>query len=456
LLNKNLKGEIIMKTLFIFLFCFLSIHAVCYSQWVQTAGTPQGGGITDMLVTPNGTLIVTCASFNFPNGQSGGIRHSTNNGTTWENDYQHYTARTLAMGQNGYVFASSWDYPNISEGLWVSFNQGAVWQGHLYLIGSNNNIFSILVRDNNQTIYIGTRTGVRKSTNGGGSFNPVNNGIPANSWVRDLAAKTDGSIYAATTNGVFRSTNTGSSWQQFSGVTPGDTVVKLCIYDLGADGNNQTLIGGTNNGKAYEEGAELFLASFFVANNTNEFSGMDALGVALFMTQFNESGDPGACFTMFKDAVWVHEEHNEGLTGSRPISVVAVNPVIRTDNTSTADVYLGYYEGTGTGAKVFKRTFPIGILQISSEIPKEFSLSQNYPNPFNPMTKIKFSVPNSSNVNITVFDVLGRHITTLVNEKLNAGTYETEWNANSMPGGVYFYRIETEDFSETKKMILVK
>jgi hypothetical protein len=98
----------------------------------------------------------------------------------------------------------------------------------------------------------------------------------------------------------------------------------------------------------------------------------------------------------------------------------------------------------------------IGIQQINTDIPKKFTLSQNYPNPFNPMTKIKFNVPKSSNVNITVFDVLGRHITTLVNEKLNAGSYETEWNANNMPGGVYFYKIETESYSETKKMVLVK
>ncbi len=98
----------------------------------------------------------------------------------------------------------------------------------------------------------------------------------------------------------------------------------------------------------------------------------------------------------------------------------------------------------------------IGIQQINTDIPKKFTLSQNYPNPFNPMTKIKFSVTKATNINITVFDVLGRHITTLVNEKLNAGNYETEWNASNMPGGVYFYRLETEEFSETKKMILVK
>src|SRR5688572_4837845 len=140
-----------MKTILSFL---LLITAVCHAQqWVQTAGTPVGGGVTDMVITSNGTVIVSCASFNWPAVQ-GGIRHSTNSGTTWVNDFQHYTARTLALGQNGYVFASSWDFPaNNSEGLWVSTNHGANWGNHRYLVGSGNNIFSILVKDNNQTVY---------------------------------------------------------------------------------------------------------------------------------------------------------------------------------------------------------------------------------------------------------------------------------------------------------------
>jgi len=434
-----------------------SINTFIFTQqWVQTAGIPEGGGITDMVVTSSGIVIVACASFNWPTVQ-GGIRHSTNSGTTWINDFQHYTARTLALGENGFVFACSWDYPaNSSEGLWVSTNEGETWGNYRYLVGSGNNIFSILVMDNNQTVYIGTRTGVLKSTDGGFGFIPVNNGITANSWVRDLAAKNDGSIYAATTNGVFRSTNTGTSWQQFTGVAPGDTVVKICIYDdPETDVGDQQVIGGTNNGRAYEEGAELFLAIFFTANNTNEISGFEALGPAMFLSQFNESGLSGDVHKFFQVNGWQSVGQNEGLPGMRPISSIAADPTSRFDFFN-AQIYLGYYEGISGGAKVFKRTFPIGIQQISSEVPNRFSLLQNYPNPFNPMTRIKFNITKASNVNITVFDVLGRHITTLVNEKLNAGTYETDWNANNMPGGVYFYKIESDEFTETKKMILVK
>jgi hypothetical protein len=101
-----------------------------------------------------------------------------------------------------------------------------------------------------------------------------------------------------------------------------------------------------------------------------------------------------------------------------------------------------------------------GIETALKEIPEEYSLSQNYPNPFNPATKIKFALPKSSFVKLIVYDILGREITTLVNEELSPGTYEVEWDATSgasnYPSGVYFYKLITNDHSETKKMMLVK
>jgi Secretion system C-terminal sorting domain len=102
------------------------------------------------------------------------------------------------------------------------------------------------------------------------------------------------------------------------------------------------------------------------------------------------------------------------------------------------------------------RSAAIGIQQLSTEIPAGFSLSQNYPNPFNPMTKLKFQMPKSSLVNLKVFDAIGREVTVLVNEVLTAGTYEADWNASVYTSGTYFYRLSSGDFSETKKMVLVK
>ena len=97
-----------------------------------------------------------------------------------------------------------------------------------------------------------------------------------------------------------------------------------------------------------------------------------------------------------------------------------------------------------------------GVQKISSEIPSGFKLSQNYPNPFNPVTKIKFEITKSDVVKLIVFDVLGREIATLVNEQLQPGTYEAEWDAGNYPSGVYFYKLITYNYTETKKMVLVK
>jgi hypothetical protein len=86
----------------------------------------------------------------------------------------------------------------------------------------------------------------------------------------------------------------------------------------------------------------------------------------------------------------------------------------------------------------------------------KFELSQNYPNPFNPSTKIKYSIPQSSNVMIKVFDILGNEIETLVNEEKPVGTYEITWYAKDLPSGIYCYKIQSGSFVETKKMILMK
>ncbi|HWA05286.1 MAG TPA: choice-of-anchor B family protein [Ignavibacteria bacterium] len=113
-----------------------------------------------------------------------------------------------------------------------------------------------------------------------------------------------------------------------------------------------------------------------------------------------------------------------------------------------------------TGLYVLRMGTPIGIQLISNNIPADHVLFQNYPNPFNPVTKIMFSVPNTGNKNeiseIAVYDVLGKKLSTLLNSNLNPGTYELEWNAENYPSGVYFYRLNTGKYSETKKMILIK
>lgn len=104
----------------------------------------------------------------------------------------------------------------------------------------------------------------------------------------------------------------------------------------------------------------------------------------------------------------------------------------------------------------YENGFNVGINTISTEVPGSFSLYQNYPNPFNPSTKIKFEIPLSEFVNITVYDLTGKVIEELVNQNLNAGVYETEFSAKNISTGIYFYRLKTPSFTQTKRMILIK
>jgi photosystem II stability/assembly factor-like uncharacterized protein len=105
---------------------------------------------------------------------------------------------------------------------------------------------------------------------------------------------------------------------------------------------------------------------------------------------------------------------------------------------------------------ISKFTGSIGIQNISTEIPSSYSLFQNYPNPFNPTTNIRYQITNSKLVILKIFDILGKEVETLVNEKQSPGTYEVDWNASQYPSGVYFYKLQSGDFVDTKRMILVK
>ncbi|MBS1494686.1 MAG: T9SS type A sorting domain-containing protein [Bacteroidetes bacterium] len=119
----------------------------------------------------------------------------------------------------------------------------------------------------------------------------------------------------------------------------------------------------------------------------------------------------------------------------------------------------GWIKGDNSSQTVVYRTTNGGlsfVSQINSTIPENFSLYQNFPNPFNPSTIISYQLAINSDVQLKIYDALGNELQTLVNQKQNAGTYSVDFNAASLPSGIYFYKLVTEKFSVTKKMILVK
>ncbi len=97
------------------------------------------------------------------------------------------------------------------------------------------------------------------------------------------------------------------------------------------------------------------------------------------------------------------------------------------------------------------------VEQLEDEfVPTEFRLEQNYPNPFNPSTTIRFALPKTSNVTIKIYDVLGRQVATLVDEEYQAGVYKVVFEAGELASGLYIYRIQTQSFTQSRKLMLLK
>lgn len=128
-------------------------------------------------------------------------------------------------------------------------------------------------------------------------------------------------------------------------------------------------------------------------------------------------------------------------------------------------IHVIWYDYRDGNSEIYYKRNPTGnivsINNASPEIQEVFSLSQNYPNPFNPITKIKFYIPSNTEqqltmIKIIIYDVLGNIVKTLVNEHLKPNIYEVEWDATNNSSGIYYYQLTTFDFTDTKKMILIK
>lgn len=148
--------------------------------------------------------------------------------------------------------------------------------------------------------------------------------------------------------------------------------------------------------------------------------------------------------------LWI-QEYNGLANGNDKGTSLAVD--------NSGNVYVGAAsEGTDTyfDFATIKYSQSIGIQTLSNEIPNRFFLSQNYPNPFNPTTNIKFDVMKSGIVSIKVFDIVGKEIQELLKEFKPVGSYQITFDGSTFSSGVYFYEMQTNDFVETKRMLLVK
>jgi hypothetical protein len=137
------------------------------------------------------------------------------------------------------------------------------------------------------------------------------------------------------------------------------------------------------------------------------------------------------------------------------IEAFEANPFVQIFNSPTR------VAGTGSTAsnriyKIYLTPNTVGINPLGSYVPSDFKLFQNFPNPFNPTTRIKFDIPQNGFVSLKIYDIMGREVDNLVNQDLKAGSYEMEFNGLNKSSGIYYYKIFTDKYQETKKMILVK
>jgi len=422
---------------------------VSYSQsvWQELPSHPQGGGITALVSSDAGDIIfATTSSFNFPQ-VPGGVNRSTDGGATWENLFPVFVARTIDIDDNGDIFASIWDWPNSNEGIYKSTDNGDTWQ-MVFDVGTNNNIFSI--ESSLGAYYAGSRTGLLFSADGNtwaydAAF-PSGSGV----WVRDIEVADDGTPFAASYVGVFY--KSPLAWVEVPGVDPEDTIT---VVDFGGSGlllngdntagNDEGLVLGALSGNVYS-GTQLGVI-VVLAFLGDEIAAFILEEIIKYVGVFSTIPGQGGIFALPNGT-----PVNEGLPSDKPLS--AVDDV---ESGSTLKIIAGFFFNAVDGAKIYTREFVTSVDGDNSEIPKNFRLEQNYPNPFNPTTTIKYQIPELSFVKLKVFDVLGNEVASLVNEELNAGTYEVIFDAVELSSGFYFYQLQAGGgFTETNKMLLLR
>jgi hypothetical protein len=192
----------------------------------------------------------------------------------------------------------------------------------------------------------------------------------------------------------------------------------------------------------YHDSSSVYIACL-VVSGTNLPAGQAGLFAGTFSSGVFRSTDNGTS--------WIAV--NEGLPH--------VSPDDTAHNVGIAGLVVSgtYLFATTDGRGIFRR--PLSEMMTSTQsssnqLPVAFTLIQNYPNPFNPSTTIKYELPQSAEVTLSVFDILGREVSMLVNERKNAGSYQVKFDGTGLSSGAYFYRLQAGDFTQTKRLMLLK
>ncbi len=396
------------------------------AQWIQTNG-PGGGYVACFAFTPNGTRG-TCLFA----GTGSGVFLSTNNGTDWTAvntglpPYGYITA--LAALDTTLVAATGGGGP-FGGGEFISTNNGATWVG----AGLLNSIVVHSLAFSGADLLAGTYySGVFRLNPQFPGWESLGREV-ASTDVLALAVS-DTNLLAGTDSGVFLSSDNGTRWISVNTGLTNTKIHALAVSPSGKAGTNlwAGTEGGvffsTNDGQGWvSAGLTNTAVSSLALSDTLLFAGTFGSGVFL-------STNNGTSWTAV----------NTGLDSTDVWSLVVLGE----------DLFAGTY-----GGGVWRR--PLSEMMTSAKMTSirsssSFNLKQNYPNPFNPSTTIEFTLPTRAFVSLKVFDALGREVAILLSKELNAGTHSRQWNAEGYASGMYLYRLQTESYTQTRKVLLLR
>ncbi len=382
----------------------------CFGQWVQMSNGMGNDKVVNTLVASGNNIFA---------GLNNGLWLSTNNGQNWTQTSLNKDVRALAVS-GSYIFAGTFgDY------VFFSTNNGVNWTAVSSGM-TDNRITAITI--NGANIFAGTYgSGIFRSTNKGTNWIAVNSGLTYK-YIISLGAN-GVMICAGANQNLYRSINNGNNWNAVLGFFYNqaycfayiDETTYVGLYWMGVyrttdNGENWWPIGLGGN----------WIYSL-VTNGDNIFAG---------------TAENGVYFTSNFGTNWV--QINQGF-----------NVISRIYELIIANNYI--FAGT-SGQSIWRRPLSeiIGIKTTSTEIPSAYSLEQNYPNPFNQSTMFNVQCSMAGMVKVSVYDISGKEVATLLNEKLQPGVYSVQFDAGNLPSGIYYYRLQTENYTDTKSMILLK
>ena len=396
--------------------------------------------------------------------KGGGVFLSTDDGSNWIEkntgltnlEIQALTVKgsNIFAGTNGGGIYRSGD----NGSTWQTVNSG-IFQKYIYSLAANDNyIFAgtNLPPDYPQNTVINNpwpdSVLIYRSSDDGNNWSVVSDsGAYRISFIYTI----DSTIYAAPWKRLLRSTDNGTTWslsdsglavRQYSTIT-----IPLLPYTFFANGNK--LFAGTTNGIyvstnmgviwQHINDSRLGLIHSLTSGNNYVFAYNSQLTLDGFAISWGVyfSQDNGTSWNLLEDSL---NEHNTQGPFAPEINTMVVN-----------NNYL--FIGTkGKGVWKYPLENLVSVQNSNNKQPNSYKLFQNYPNPFNPTTTISYNLKKNIFVSLIIYDALGRKVVTLVNQYQNQGNHKVVLDAKNLSSGIYFYRLSTGDFTETKKLILIK